>query len=145
MFLSSVQRSFSFWFLKMTWDSSHRWDSRPKTRNPKDVTWDPRLNSKVGPGPETRNPKRGTQGPRPGTLEVVFQQIFSVFFETWRLWMNSCTWCVCVYFVCFSLPYHKAYTLLIFYYLKKLLFPCFCKNFHHAAIMKSLNLWQNQW
>ena len=41
--------------------------------------WDPR--------PENRDP------------EVDFQQVFSAFFETWRLWIISCALCVYVYFV----------------------------------------------
>ena len=53
--------------------------------------------------------------------------------------MNSCALCVYVYSVCFSLPYHKAYTLVIFYHLNELLFTSFCKNFHHVAVMKSVN------
>ena len=82
------------------------------------------------PGPETQDPKIGTRDPRHGTQKVDFQQIFTVFFETWRWWINSFALCVYVYFLCFSLPYHKAYKLLIFYHLNELLFarffPCSC-------------------
>ena len=107
------------------------WNSRPETRDPthrKDMglengilkmgleTLDPGPNSEVG---------SGTRDPRPGTLKVDFQQILSVFFETWHLWMNSFDLCVYVYFACFSLPYHKAYTFLIFYPHYELLFPSF--------------------
>ena len=134
------------------------WDPRSETRDPSD-RWDPGRETrtlKVGPetrdkthrwdpGTEIRDPKGGTRDPRPGTLKVVFQNIFSVFLEAWNLWMSSCGLCVYVYFVCFSLPYHKVYTLLIFYHLNELFFPSFCKNFHHAAVMKSLGFWKRQW
>ena len=99
--------------------------------NPKGRTRDPRPSTQlIG----------GTRDPRPWTLKVDFQKIFSVFSKTWRLWMNSCALCV---FICLSLPYHKAYTVLIFYHLNELLFPSFCKNFKHGAVMKSLNFRQN--
>ena len=101
---------------------SEKQDPRPRTLKVRPETLDPGPNS----------------DPRLITLKVDFQQIFSVFFEAWRLWMNSCTLCIYVYFAGFSLPYHKAYTFLIFYHLNELLFPGFCKNYHHAAVMKYL-------
>ena len=84
------------------------WDSRPKTQYPSS-RWDL--------GPKTREPKGRTRAPRPGTLKVEFLKFFSVFSEAWPLWKNSSALCIYVYFVCFTLPYHEAYTLLIFYHL----------------------------
>ena len=105
-------------------------DSRPRTIKVVFQARDSRPAQGWDPGPETQNPKSGTRDPRTGTQKLDFQQIFSVFFETWRLWMNSFALYIFVYFVCFSLPYHKPYTLLIFYNLNELLFssffPCNC-------------------
>ena len=95
-------------------------------------TWDPRHGT-WDPGPSRWDPRSENRDPthrwdlRSEILRVDFQQIFSVFFEAWRLWMNSPALCVYVYFVCFLLPYHKAYTFSIFYHLNELLFSSFCK------------------
>ena len=84
----------------------------------KSDTWDPGFLV----GPETRDPTGGARDPRLGNLKVDFLKIFSVFSDALRLWMNSCALCVYVYFVCFSLPYLKAHTPLIFYDLNDLIY-----------------------
>ena len=97
-----------------TTDTSHRWDLVP----------------------ETQDPKGGTRHSRPGTLKVDFQKIFSVFSESWRFCMNSCSLCIYVYFICFSFLYHQAYKLLIFHHLNELLFPSFCKKLPPCSCYK---------
>ena len=107
---------------------SYWWRHIRKVRS---ETRDPRPISYVGPGtlkvePETRDTihtwDRGSwrRGPRPGTVKVDFRETFSVFSDASRIWMNSCALCVYVYFVCLSLPYHKAYAHLTFYHLNDL-------------------------
>ena len=128
-------------YLESLWIGiSEKWEPRPGTFG---GIRDPRPGIHLIGG--TRDLRPETLNMEHGTLKLGFQQIFSVFLEAWRFWINSCALCVYAYFVCFSLPYHEAYTLLIFYHLNELLFPSFCKNFHHAAVMKSLNFPQNQW
>ena len=102
------------------------WHIRKVEPETREFWRDPRPETHLTGG--TRDPKWGTRDPRPRTLKVDFQRIFSVFFEAWHLWMNSCALCFYVYFVYFLLPYHKAYVLLIFHHLSELLFPSFCKN-----------------
>ena len=76
-------------------------------------------------------------------LESGFSENFLSFLSSRGLWMNSCALCVyvlCAFIFCLLLiPLSKAYTILIFHCLNELLFPSFCKNFHHAVVMKSLN------
>ena len=97
-----------------TRDPTHRWDPRPETRDHKSGTRVPRSGTQLIGG--TRDPKGGTWNSRPGTLRVNFQNAFAVFSETLRKSMSILY--IYIYFVCFSLPYHTAYTLLIFYHLK---------------------------
>ena len=135
---------------------SLKWDLGPKTRDPKGGTQDrirgtdhisETRDPKVGvrdPGPGTRDPSHGLK-PGPGTkrwdsipLAYMGLETRDPEPESW-IWMNLCALCVCVYFVCFSIPFLTAWLLLIFYHLNKLLFPSCYKKFHHAAAMKSLN------
>ena len=101
------------------------WDPRPRTLKVGPKTRHQRPTQRWNTGPETQDPERGTQDPGPETQKVNFKQIFSVFFETWLSRMNSFALCVFVYFVCYSLPYGKVYTLLIFYHLNEFIFPSF--------------------
>ena len=120
---------------------------RPETRDPGPILW-VRPEARY-PRPETRDPThRWDAGPKtqhPGSWRWIFRE-----FSHFSLKPGAYEWIHVLYafyvcFVCFSLPYQKAYTLLIFDHLNKLLFPSFCKTFHHAAVMKCLNFLQNQW
>ena len=107
----------------------HIWKMGPETR---DYWWDPRS--------ETQHPKCGAWDL--GPWKRIFRK-FSQFF------LKSCDYelihVLFAFILCFLLPYHTAYALLIFYHLNVLLLPSYCKNFHHAAAMKSLNFRENQW
>ena len=71
---------------KLSWGISEKWHPRPGTIG---GTQDPR--------PSTLN-----VGPEPGTLKEDFQKIFSVFSEVWRLWINSCAFCICMFLITLS-------------------------------------------
>ena len=110
---------------KLSWGISEKWDPRPGTIG---GTQDPRP-STLNVGPETWDPER------------IFRKFSQFFLKSSDYELIH----VLFAFVCFSLPYHTAYALLIFYHLNVLLFRSYCKNFHHAAAMKSLNFRENQW
>ena len=120
-------------------DPTHRWDrdSTPRTLKVGPETRDPRPNSEVDPGPETRDPKSGVRDLRPGTLKVSEFSANFLSFLCSLACMNEFI-CLCVYvcFVCFPLPYHKTYTLLILYHLNELPFPRFfpCSFFRNFQI-----------
>ena len=131
-----IQTSFWWHIQKVgpeTRDPSLRWDPGPETQNPKCGTQDP------GPGTHLMDRNRDSRSSRWDSIPLVYIALETQEPEPW-VWINSCALCVVyVYFVCFSLPYPTAGTLLIFYHLNESLFPSCWKNFHHAATIKSLN------
>ena len=84
---------------------------------------------KQGLGPNSGwSPGSGAQEPKAGAWDLgpwkrIFRK-FSVFPDAWHLWIHVLY--VYVYFVCFSLPSHKAYTLLIFDHLNPFRALCVC-------------------
>ena len=104
----------------------------------KNGTWDPGL--LVGPKSETQHPKCGAWDL--GPWKRIFRKFSQFFLKSGDYELIHVLF---AFILCFLLPYHTAYALLIFYHLNVLLLPSYCKNFHHAAAMKSLNFRENQW